>query len=185
MILNCIIFLTLSVNLQFLSHDGVTYPCYILISMDDNDICIACVRKVKSTKKIDIVLTLGGKTSYERIPGIIGVADTYWTMIDHFALSIYSTWIRAGRCTFLIDTSKLQGTLAVHYTFGSAIGWAADKISKARANSETVYILTLTIWSTRGWAARVHFFWKGYMEKNVIIYGLLFSAQYTEIPFFY
>jgi len=126
------------------------------------------------------VLTWGGETSYKRIPGITGIADADGTMIDHFALGAYSTWVRAGRCTFLIDASKIRRALAVYHAFSTAVGRTADKIQETGTNGKAVYISTLTIWSTGRWAARICF-WQDCMDKSVhtqIISCIIISISY-------
>lgn len=124
------------------------------------------------------VLTWGGETSCKRIPGITEVADTDRTVTDHFALCVYSTRVRAGRYTLLIDASKIWRALAVHNAFGSTIGRAANKIRKTSANGKAIYISAFTVWSTGGRAARICF-WQDCVEKNIIILYKLFSTNYS------
>lgn len=85
------------------------------------------------------------------------MADADGAVIDHFALGVYSTRIRAGRCTFLIDACEIRGALAVYHAFGTTVGRAADKIRKTGANGEAVCIPTLTIRSAGRRAARICF----------------------------
>lgn len=125
----------------------------------------------------DQVLTWSGETSCKGIPGITEIADTDGTVTDYFALCVYSTRVRAGRYTLLIDASKIRRALAVHNAFGSAIGGAANKIRETSANSKAIYISAFTVWSTGGWAARICF-WQDCIEKNIIIYKL-FSTNYS------
>lgn len=101
-------------------------------------------------------------------------------MIDHFALCVYSAWVRAGRCTFLIDASKVQGTLAVHHALGSAVRRTADKVREASANGKAVYIATLAVWSAGRRTARIFFRWKGCAKKSVVIL-ILYKLLYTTI----
>lgn len=105
----------------------------------------------------DQVLTWSGETSRKGVPGITEVADADRAVTDHFALCVYSTWVRTGRHTLLIDASKIWRALAVHHAFGSTVGGIADKIRETSANGKAIYVSAFTIWSTGGWAARVCF----------------------------
>lgn len=119
------------------------------------------------------VLTWGGETSHKRISGITEIANADGAVIDHFALGAYSTRVRAGRGTFLIDASKVRRALAVYHAFGATVGRAADKIRKTGTNGKTVYISTLTVWSTGRRAARICF-WQDCMEKSVYAQVIIF-----------
>jgi len=88
-------------------------------------------------------------------------------MIDHFALSVYSAWIRAGRRASLIDASEIPRTLAVHYAFGSTVGGIAHKVGETGTNGETIYVLALAIWSAGGRAAGICR--DGCVKKNIFI----------------
>lgn len=136
------------------------------------------VAGMNEADKRNQVLTWGGETSCKGVPGITEVADADGTVTDHSALCVYSTRIRAGWYTLLIDASKILWALAVHNAFGSTIGRVANKIRETSANGKAIYISAITIWSTGGWAAWVCF-WQDCVEKNIITYKL-FPTYHSE-----
>lgn len=109
----------------------------------------------KADEEDRVILTWRRETPRKGVAGIAEVADADGTVIDHFALGVYSAGVRAGRRASLIDARELQGALAVHHALGPAVGRAADKVRETGANGKAVHIATLTIRSARGWAARV------------------------------
>jgi hypothetical protein len=100
-------------------------------------------------------------------------------MIDHFALSVYSAWIRAGRPAFLIDASEIPRALAVHYAFSLTVGGIAHKVGETGTNGETIYVLAFAIWSAGGRAAGVCR--DGCVKKNIVIGYILCVNNKTNM----
>lgn len=123
----------------------------------------------------DKVLTWRGETSQEGVSGVTEIADANGAVIDHFALGIYSTLVRAGRRTFLIDASAIRRALTVHHAFGATVGRVADKIRETGANSKAVCIATLAVWSTGRRAARVYFR-EDCVERNIVMHRPFWMA---------
>lgn len=136
------------------------------------------LRCAKLTRETN-VLTWGRETSYKGIPRIIEAANANGAVIDDFALGIYSTWIRAGRRASLIDASEIQGALAVHHAFGSAVGGIAHEVRETGANGETIYILALTIWPAGGRTARICR--EGCVEKSIVRLLLRWNASCARV----
>jgi len=102
-------------------------------------------------------------------------------MIDHFALSVYSAWIRAGRRASLIDASEISRALAVHYAFSPTAGGIAHKIGETGTNGETIYVLALAIWSAGGRAAGICR--DSCMKKNIFIDYTLYASNNNNMSF--
>lgn len=125
-------------------------------------------------------------TSYERITSISLRTGANWTMISNLTLGIDATCSRTRIDTFLIVASFILWTFWACDTLWST-SWRSTNISEDTwANSLTIDLSTLGVWSTRrrltrigfnrGWRTNMHKLTTMQMTKSFWIHTMIRST---------